>query len=117
MLKGHRHVLGEVIEEADVVTLFDHPFHPYTLGLLKSVPQIEGVRKGKLYEIKGTVPQMDEVSNSCRFSPRCPFATEICRTSPPALEEASDGHRVRCWHYKEIAANGGAEHELEFEPY
>ncbi|MCM3781640.1 ABC transporter ATP-binding protein [Neobacillus mesonae] len=103
--------LGEVIEEADVVTLFDHPLHPYTLGLLQSIPQIDGVRKGKLYEIKGTVPQMDQVASSCRFSPRCPYASDICRTSPPMLEEVEAGHKLRCWHYREIAAGGRLEHE------
>ncbi|MGG3283166.1 ABC transporter ATP-binding protein [Paenibacillus solani] len=99
--------LGEVIEETDVVTLFDHPLHPYTMGLLQSVPNMEGQRKEKLYEIKGSVPAMQDVAHCCRFAPRCPFATDVCRSEPPVLEEAADGHRVRCWHYKEIAESRG----------
>lgn len=99
--------LGEVIEETDVVTLFDHPLHPYTMGLLQSVPNMEGQRKEKLYEIKGSVPAMQDVAFCCRFAPRCPFATDVCRSKPPVLEEAADGHRVRCWHYKEIAESRG----------
>ncbi|MFH0071244.1 ABC transporter ATP-binding protein, partial [Peribacillus sp. NPDC056705] len=99
--------LGEVIEETDVVTLFDHPLHPYTMGLLQSVPNMEGQRKEKLYEIKGSVPAMQDVAHCCRFAPRCPFATDVCRSEPPLLEEAADGHRVRCWHYKEIAESRG----------
>ncbi|ACX63593.1 ABC transporter ATP-binding protein [Paenibacillus sp. FSL H8-0457] len=99
--------LGEVIEETDVVTLFDHPLHPYTMGLLQSVPNMEGQRKEKLYEIKGSVPAMQDVAHCCRFAPRCPFATDVCRSEPPILEEAADGHRVRCWHYKEIAESRG----------
>jgi len=99
--------LGEVVEEAEVTTLFDRPLHPYTSGLLKSVPQLDGRRKQKLYEISGAVPAMHEVEACCRFAPRCPFATELCRSKAPSLEEAEPGHRVRCWHYKDIQANGG----------
>jgi len=99
--------LGEVIEETDVVTLFDHPLHPYTMGLLQSVPNMEGQRKEKLYEIKGSVPAMQDVAHCCRFAPRCPFATDVCRSEPPVLEEAANGHRVRCWHFKEIAESRG----------
>ncbi|MFB5675289.1 ABC transporter ATP-binding protein [Paenibacillus terreus] len=95
--------LGEVIEEADVVTLFDNPLHPYTVGLLKSVPRLDGERKGRLYEIRGSVPSMKEVSGSCRFAPRCSFATDICRSQPPRLEETAHGQKIRCWHYAAIA--------------
>lgn len=99
--------LGEVVEETDVQTLFDSPLHPYTAGLMRSVPQQNGKRKEKLYEIRGVVPPLQEVSHCCRFAPRCPYASDLCRSRPPSLEEAGPNHYVRCWHYREIQTNGG----------
>ncbi len=95
--------LGQIIEEANVPDLFNSPRHPYTKGLLKSVPDIEGNRTEKLHVIKGMVPSLDNKPTGCRFAPRCDFATDICHKKVPLLEEIKEnGHRVRCWHHKEL---------------
>jgi len=93
--------LGQIIEEADVNDLFESPLHPYTQGLLKSVPQLDGDRKRRLHVIKGTVPSLRNIPQGCRFAPRCEYATEKCREEPPHLE-AAPGHNVRCWHFDAI---------------
>jgi len=93
--------LGQVIEECDVLTIFDQPLHPYTQGLLKSIPNIEGSREEKLYVIEGKVPTLSQIPTGCRFAPRCEFQTDNCRTSPPKLESYGD-RKVRCWHFEEI---------------
>lgn len=96
--------LGQVIEEATADQLFQQPFHPYTKGLLKSIPKIDGERKKKLYAIDGIVPSMNNIPKGCRFSPRCPFADEKCREFPPVLESINQSRKVRCWHYDTIAS-------------
>ncbi len=93
--------LGQVIEEADVKTLFKKPLHPYTKGLLKSIPHLDGDRTQKLNVIKGVVPSLQNVPTGCRFAPRCDFSTEQC-LNPPELIELDNGHKVRCWNYETI---------------
>ncbi|GGG15020.1 ABC transporter ATP-binding protein [Paenibacillus abyssi] len=88
--------LGEVVEEAGVEELFENPLHPYTQGLLQSVPQLDGDRSKKLYVIKGAVPSLTNVPKGCRFAPRCNYATDLCRQSEPEL--MGNRHKVRCWH-------------------
>ena len=88
---------GQVIEEATVEELFESPFHPYTRGLILSAPQL-GDLKEKLYVIPGSVPDIDNMPNGCRFAERCEFATDICREEAPQLKEVGKGRRVRCWH-------------------
>ena len=90
--------LGQTVEEADVDSLFDHPLHPYTNGLLKSIPQLEGNRKKRLYMIEGMVPLLSQIPTGCRFAPRCPRATEQCRQDMPELVPVSDTQKVRCHH-------------------
>lgn len=99
--------LGQVIEEADVKTLFKAPLHPYTKGLLRSVPQLDGDRNKKLNVIKGVVPSLQNVPQGCRFAPRCEYATDICLEQPPELTVANDSQKVRCWHYETIAEDEG----------
>lgn len=94
--------LGQVIEEADVDTLFDRPLHPYTRGLLRSIPKIDGDRTKKLHTIKGIVPSLDHIPKGCRFAPRCAYATEKCLNEAPTLEGVDPGQKVRCWHYDKI---------------
>lgn len=94
--------LGQVIEETDVKTLFKRPFHPYTIGLMKSVPQIEGERVEQLPSIAGTVPSLFQIPTGCRFAPRCKYASSTCESSMPSLETVENNHRVRCWHYDEV---------------
>lgn len=88
--------LGQIVEEADVEHIFDNPLHPYTRGLIQSIPQLEGVRQKRLYMIKGMVPLLSQIPEGCRFAPRCEFATDECRKCMPQLTEAGEGHRVRC---------------------
>jgi oligopeptide/dipeptide ABC transporter ATP-binding protein len=78
--------LGQVVEEADVVSLFARPLHPYTQGLMKSIAQMDCDRSQPLHVIEGTVPSLHSVATGCRFAPRCPFADELCRTRMPGLE-------------------------------
>lgn len=97
--------LGQVIEEADVQSLFEQPLHPYTQSLFQCIPKIDGDRTKKLYTIKGIVPSLDNVPQGCRFADRCPFANDLCRNKAPELTEVAPRRKVRCWHYKEILEN------------
>ena len=89
---------GKVVEYADVKTLFKNPRHPYTVGLLNSLPRSD-VDQEELIPIKGTVPSPDEMPVGCRFAPRCPFATELCHNKLPELDDIGDGEQIRCWIY------------------
>ncbi len=90
---------GQIVEEASVIDIFDRPFHPYTQGLLKSMPRTGhcGERIKRLKEIQGTVPSLTQVIVGCKFADRCPHSFEICREKPPTLFQIADGHRARCW--------------------
>lgn len=99
--------LGQVIEESDVDTLFDSPRHPYTRGLLKSIPTITGDRSQKLHTIQGVVPALDNIPKGCRFAPRCPYATDQCISESPLLEALENGQKIRCWHHEEIMKREG----------
>ena len=86
---------GKVVEYADIYTLFENPKHPYTVGLLNSLPRHDK-KQDELIPIKGNVPAPDEMPTGCRFAPRCPFASDICKTLPE-LEDLGNGNEVRCW--------------------
>lgn len=90
---------GQVVEEAEVRTLFDHPLHPYTLGLLKSIPRLEDDDSKRLYMIKGMVPNPLEMPPGCHFSDRCDSCMDICRKQSPDLVDVG-GHKVRCFLYE-----------------
>ena len=94
--------LGEVVEEGDVESLFENPLHPYTQGLISSIPQLSGDRNKKLSIIKGMVPSLNEIPKGCRFAPRCPFADAKCMNEKPELETLDDNKRIKCWHYQTI---------------
>jgi len=91
---------GKVVEFQDVISLFRKPKHPYTVGLMKSIPRHD-VDVDELEPIKGTVPSAAEMPKGCRFAPRCPFATELCIRELPELARQEDGGEVRCWIYDE----------------
>lgn len=95
---------GQVVEEAEVRTLFDHPMHPYTLGLLKSIPRLSDDDDKRLYMIKGMVPNPLEMPPGCHFSDRCDSCMDICRTASPDLVDI-DGHKVRCFLYEDAQGN------------
>jgi peptide/nickel transport system ATP-binding protein len=86
---------GRVVEDAPVDVLFRHPLHPYTEGLMASVPAIEG-ETARLYSIPGRIPDPDEVVAGCRFGPRCGYAEPVCRAAMPDLVAVDGDHRVRC---------------------
>lgn len=92
---------GKVVEESDVVSLFRDPLHPYTKGLLKSVPQINEGRK-RLYTIEGIVPDPLYMPQGCRFNPRCSEVMDICCQKEPPLTEISSGRLVACWQHAEF---------------
>ncbi len=88
--------LGRVVERAPVRTLFETPQHPYTVGLLGSIPRMD-VQRTRLAAIEGQVPNPLRRPPGCAFSDRCPFADARCRTEPPALRDLGDGHLSACW--------------------
>jgi oligopeptide/dipeptide ABC transporter ATP-binding protein len=90
---------GKVVEEADVISIFESPLHPYTVGLLQSMPRMDRrqAKKERLKEIKGVVPVPARLPPGCAFHPRCPEAMAICSGEAPQLKAAGEGHLVRCW--------------------
>lgn len=95
---------GEVVEESPVASLFDNPLHPYTKGLIGSIPVLGEVRE-RLDVIPGSVPNLINLPPGCRFAPRCRARVEhnltICTDQHPELVENSAGHKVRCWLYQD----------------
>ncbi len=88
---------GSIVEESDVNGLFHDYRHPYTEGLLKSIPSIDDDRD-RLYTISGAVPHPSQAPTGCYFHPRCPYATEQCRSETPARRQVADSHYVSCFH-------------------
>jgi len=88
---------GYIIEEAGVYDLYANPRHPYTLGLIGSLPQIHEESHKKLFSIEGMPPVLYQKPTACPFAPRCSFVTEHCWKENPVLEPVSEGHRVACW--------------------
>ncbi|KKM08833.1 peptide ABC transporter ATP-binding protein [Clostridiales bacterium PH28_bin88] len=91
---------GRVVEEAGVTDLFDDPKHPYTAGLLRSIPRLEGTGE-RLYTIEGTVPNPVQLPAGCAFHPRCPLAGELCRKEEPQLRRVAPGRFASCWLYRQ----------------
>ena len=93
---------AKVAEEAPVGDLFKEPLHPYTQGLLRSIPRIDlaATARRRLETIPGTVPTLrGEIAPGCRFAPRCPFVKSVCTEKDPVLKEVKPGHKVSCWLY------------------
>jgi peptide/nickel transport system ATP-binding protein len=93
---------GRKVEEAAASELFDNPGHPYTRGLLGSIPHLDTAartaRRTRLAEIKGMVPSLFNLPAGCSFAPRCTLATDQCRATAPPLEQRRPGHWIACWH-------------------
>jgi peptide/nickel transport system ATP-binding protein len=94
---------GRKVEEAPVDDLFERPAHPYTRGLLASIPHLDAAARAdparaRLNEIKGMVPVLSRLPRGCAFAPRCSYATDACRAEIPPLTSVRDGHVVACWH-------------------
>jgi peptide/nickel transport system ATP-binding protein/oligopeptide transport system ATP-binding protein len=92
---------GKVVEYTDVNTLFDDPKHPYTWGLMNSIPKLDK-DVDRLEAIPGSVPSPLNFPEGCKFNTRCPLAEGKCFRDEPPLEEAAEGHKVRCWRYKDL---------------
>jgi oligopeptide/dipeptide ABC transporter ATP-binding protein len=94
---------GYVVEQASVYELFEEPLHPYTSGLLRSLPRVDATAgdKGVLYSIPGMVPSLHEITGGCPFEQRCEKSFDRCRMEIPPLRNARDGHMARCWLYSE----------------
>ncbi len=95
---------GNAVEQADCYTLFTQPLHPYTQGLLASIPKIND--DGRLHTIEGTVPSLKNMPKGCHFCDRCAFCTDRCREQNPPLYDVG-GHKVRCFRYEEAAGQEG----------
>jgi peptide/nickel transport system ATP-binding protein len=99
---------GKKVEEADVEDLFEAPLHPYTHGLMASIPQLAviggelPVANGRLKEIPGMVPALTNLPPGCAFAPRCAFADDRCRSVAPGYEHKRPGHWVACWHSERL---------------
>ncbi|WP_110928172.1 ABC transporter ATP-binding protein [Bacillus massiliglaciei] len=92
---------GQVVEEMMVEELFEHSKHPYTMGLIESIPDIEE-EKEYLYTIAGSVPLPNQMPEGCRFAPRCPDAMSICEQQQPDLVAVGKKHKCRCWIYQDV---------------
>jgi len=92
---------GKVVEYADKKTIFHSPLHPYTFGLLTSIPRLD-VEMKKLNVIPGTVPNPLHFPTGCKFNPRCRFTTNKCREEEPPLIKIEEGHLVRCWNVDKV---------------
>ncbi|MGB5854994.1 MAG: ABC transporter ATP-binding protein [Oceanisphaera sp.] len=92
---------GRSVEQADVFTLFEHPVHPYTQGLLSAIPRLDQPGKTQLATIDGQVPSLEEQPTGCRFANRCTYMTPVCQQQP-RMESVSTGHDVWCHHWREL---------------
>ena len=98
---------GRIVEEAAVADLFARPLHPYTLGLMGSIPKLAhrsvAGRRERLNEIPGVVPSLRRAIPGCAFAPRCPFVAERCRIEAPVLETVGEGRLAACWEWRKVA--------------
>ena len=88
---------GKIIEQGSALQIYHNPSHPYTLGLLLSVPRMDQPRKEKLDPIEGQPPDLTRLGKGCAFRPRCRYAVERCANEIPALEPVGEGHTSACW--------------------
>jgi oligopeptide/dipeptide ABC transporter ATP-binding protein len=93
---------GKIVERATARELYANPRHPYTLGLLRSVPRLDEPRRARLQPIPGQPPDLSRLPVGCSFAPRCAYAVDRCREQPPPLEEVADAHVSACWLAKDL---------------
>lgn len=98
---------GKVAERGSVYEIFDSPTHPYTRGLLESIPRLDTEPKSKLPIIPGMVPGLLDMPKGCRFENRCRYRKDGCLMAPPAAEIIAPGHEVACYEWRELKANVG----------
>ena len=95
---------GKVVETGPVDDLFEQPAHPYTIGLLASIPRAE--MGDRLVPIPGQPPDLSRIPKGCAFHPRCPFARDVCRTETPVLHSFAEARATACHIYEEVMASG-----------
>jgi oligopeptide/dipeptide ABC transporter ATP-binding protein len=103
---------GRKVEEASAADLFERPGHPYTKGLLGSIPNVEVAahtrsHRARLNEIKGMVPALSNLPEGCTFAPRCSLASDQCRAAFPPLLQCRPGHWIACWHAERVLGGAG----------
>jgi oligopeptide/dipeptide ABC transporter ATP-binding protein len=96
---------GKIVETASARELYAKPRHPYTVGLLKSVPRLDQARKMKLEVIEGSPPDLVHMPQGCPFYQRCTFHVERCRTEMPPLVSVGEKHWAACWEWQTVAAS------------
>ncbi|MEX1158728.1 MAG: ABC transporter ATP-binding protein [Thermomicrobiales bacterium] len=97
---------GHIVETADTEELFANPRHPYTVGLLNSIPRLDAADKTKLDPIRGMPPDLIDLPDMCPFLPRCDYAREKCEQQNPPLLEVNADHRSACWFWEEVSKEG-----------
>lgn len=98
---------GKIVEQGSARDIYARPRHPYTLGLLRSVPRLDEPRKAKLLPIEGQPPDLMRLPSGCAFSPRCRYAIDRCRHETPPLMDVAEGHLAACWVPEALAREGG----------
>ena len=93
---------GRIIEGGSALDIYHNPRHPYTLGLLKSVPRLDGPADARLDPIEGLPPDLIDLPVGCSFAPRCRLAIDRCVSENPPLMSVGDGHRSACWRWAEL---------------
>ncbi len=96
---------GKIVEEAEVHELYADPHHPYTIGLLRSVPRLDMGKSKRLIPIEGLPPDLIDYPVGCPFAPRCEYRTEKCEKEAPSIEQVSPTRRVACWHWETVVAD------------
>jgi oligopeptide transport system ATP-binding protein len=97
---------GHIVETAETEELFANPRHPYTVGLLNSIPRLDSMRKERLEPIRGLPPDLIDLPDMCPFLPRCDYAREKCEQQNPPLMEVAPGHHSACWYWEEVSKEG-----------
>ncbi len=97
---------GHIVETAETEELFANPRHPYTVGLLNSIPRLDATRKERLEPIRGLPPDLIDLPDMCPFLPRCDYAREKCEQQNPPLMNVAAGHQSACWYWEEVSKEG-----------
>jgi oligopeptide/dipeptide ABC transporter ATP-binding protein len=101
---------GRIIESGTADEIYSGPRHPYTKGLLSSVPRLDAAASTRLTSIEGEIPDLANLPEGCAFAPRCRWAVDRCRVEPPALVSPNGGHQAACWEQDRISEDHSAEH-------
>jgi oligopeptide transport system ATP-binding protein len=94
---------GHIVETSSTEEIFANPRHPYTVGLMKSIPRLDAATKEKLEPIRGLPPDLIDLPDMCPFVPRCNYAREKCEQKNPPLLEVAPGHYSACWFWDEVS--------------